>query len=183
MKTLAHNRRERTHMERTKIGLLFAVCVAAALGLAALPAAASPTVLGPTGLLATPTADTEGLADMQLGGWYVSDGGESVSLSAGAGAGGEGNATWFNPETGDDEFIFSGKWRFRQNSLTQPAVAIGIIDFSDEIDFTPDTRATPPSSARPLKTSISAWWARSGRNSSGGANRIGSSSAPITAPR
>jgi len=124
-------------MKPTKTALLIAVCATVAVALWALPAAASPSLFGPTGLLATPNADTEGLADMHLGGWYVSDGGESVSLSAGAGAGGEGNATWFNPETGDDEFIFSGKWRFRQNSLTRPAIAVGLIDATDEIELTP----------------------------------------------
>jgi hypothetical protein len=124
-------------MKQTRIGLLTGICAIVAWGLLTLPAAASPTVLGPTGLLATPNADTEGLANMQLGGWYVSNGGESVSLSAGAGLGGEANATWFNPKSGGDQLLFSGKWRFHQSSLAQPAIAIGLIDATDQIELTP----------------------------------------------
>jgi hypothetical protein len=124
-------------MKRTQIGVLIAAAAVAALGLSALPAAASPTVLGPTGLLTTPNAGTEGMAEVQLGGWWVQDGGESVSLSGGAGMNGEANISWFNPDGGGDEILFSSKWRFKQNNVTQPAIAIGLIDVTDRIELTP----------------------------------------------
>ncbi|MBM3498423.1 MAG: YjbH domain-containing protein [Armatimonadetes bacterium] len=122
-------------MTRAKMTAL--VLMSAALALCCLSAHASPTALGPTGLLTTPTADVEDMANVQLGGWWVSDWGESASLTGGAGMNGEANISWINPETGGDEVIFSSKWRFRQNNLTQPAVAVGIIDFTDRMELTP----------------------------------------------
>jgi len=77
------------------------------------------------------------MTDLQLGGWWVQDGGESVSLTGGGGFNGEGNITWLNPEAGGDEILFSSKWRFRQSNVTQPAIAIGLIDVTDRIDLTP----------------------------------------------
>lgn len=99
--------------------------------------AASPTVFGPSGLLTTPTADTEDLVTLRLGGWYVSDFGETASLTSGAGTSGEGSTAWVNETSGDSKFLFSAKWRFRSNSVRQPSMAVGIIDISDQIELTP----------------------------------------------
>jgi hypothetical protein len=94
---------------------------------ATLPVAASPTLFGPTGLLVTPTADTPGTAKIDLGGWYADDVAKTASLNAGIGAGLEVNG----------EGILSAKWRFRQDNLVQPAVAVGVMDLTDEFEITP----------------------------------------------
>jgi hypothetical protein len=124
-------------MRHLKTTALLVTCAALVAVLSALPAAASPTVLGPSGLLTTPNADTEGMADLLFSGWYVADGGQSATLTGGAGDGGEANITWVNPDAGGDELIFSSKWRFRHTSATQPAIAIGIIDVTDRMELTP----------------------------------------------
>jgi hypothetical protein len=104
----------------------------------ALPVAASPTVFGPTGLLVTPTADTPGTAKIDLGGWFTDDLATSGSLNIGIGAGLEVNGAWVDPDgPAKGEGIVSAKWRFRQSSITRPAVAVGVMDLTDEFEITP----------------------------------------------
>ncbi|MGQ9731871.1 MAG: hypothetical protein ACUVX8_11455 [Candidatus Zipacnadales bacterium] len=101
------------------------------------PALASPTVWGPTGLLLTPTADVPGTVKAQLGAWFVDDVANSVALDVGIGSGLEATGAWVDPDGGDSEPVLSAKWRFRQDSLTRPAIAVGIMDIGDRFDVTP----------------------------------------------
>lgn len=121
-------------MHHTSVPATIAVVV---LALVAAPLGAAPTLLGPTGLLVAPSADTVEMARAQLGGWLADDVANSASLNAGIGPGLEVTGAWVDPDGGDGEGILSAKWRFRQSSLTSPAVAVGIIDVTDQFDLTP----------------------------------------------
>jgi len=124
-------------MTRTKTAALFALCALIALVSTAFPAAASPSLFGPTGLLLTPTADTPGPMEVQLGGWFANDLANSISATSGEGSGLEATAGWVDLDDEGSEEVFSTKWRFRQDSLTQPSFAVGLIDITDQFDMTP----------------------------------------------
>ncbi|MBM3473112.1 MAG: hypothetical protein FJX75_07600 [Armatimonadetes bacterium] len=112
------------------------LCCVTALALASL-GFASPSIFGPNGLLLTPTADTPGMADVQLGAWWAGDLANSVALTSGEGSGFESTAAWVDLNGAGSEEVFSGKWRFRNNSFTQPAFAVGLIDITNQLDRTP----------------------------------------------
>jgi len=124
-------------MRHGKTAIATLLCGILACSLAALPTAASPTIFGPTGLLLTPSADTPGMTDVQLGGWYANDIADSVALTAGEGAGFESTAAWVDLKGMGSEEVFSGKWRLRNTSFTQPALAVGLIDITNQLDRTP----------------------------------------------
>lgn len=119
-------------MRHTSVPTMVAV-----VALVTAPLGAAPTLLGPTGLLITPSADTIGTAGVQVGGWLTDDVANSASVNVGIGPGLEVTGAWVDPDGGDDEGILSAKWRFRQSSLTSPAVAVGVIDLTDQFDLTP----------------------------------------------
>ena len=120
------------HYQRT----LTILCCVTALALGSL-GYASPSIFGPNGLLLTPSADTPGMADVQLGTWWAGDLANSVSLTSGESSGFESTAAWVDLKGQGSEEVFSGKWRFRNNSFTQPAFAVGLIDITNQLDRTP----------------------------------------------
>jgi len=118
---------------RTTLTILCCVAALASAGLAH----ASPSIFGPNGLLLTPTADTPGVADVQLGAWWAGDLANSVALTSGEGSGFESTAAWVDLEGGGSEEVFSGKWRFSKSGLAKPALAVGLIDITNQLDRTP----------------------------------------------
>jgi hypothetical protein len=96
-------------------------------------ASAAPSFFGPTGLLVIPTADA-----LAQTGWNVHlhaiEDLTTYGANIGLGRGVELGVTGVDPEGGNTEAVFSGKYQFLMETATAPAVAVGVFDIADELD-------------------------------------------------
>ena len=120
--------------------LRIAVMMTIILVLAQFACTATPSYWGYTGLILTPTADTVSQNGFNLGAAFIdSDDYDSAFYSGNVGiaAGLEIGGTVFDPDGGDSKTILNAKYCLLNENLSQPAVAIGISDATDELDSTP----------------------------------------------
>jgi hypothetical protein len=125
-------------MKRTAtVGALLAVLAIAGLT----PSAqAAPSLEGYTGLLLTPTADAlnQGEYNAAFFALNLEEGADEDIFAANLGVS-EGVEVGFarlRPEGGSGETILNAKYNFRPESGGQPALAVGVIDATDEIETT-----------------------------------------------
>lgn len=116
------------------------LCCLALLPLAASPAAAAPSFGGYTGLILTPTADALDQDDYNAAVFTrdLEEGADQNLYAANLGlrAGLEAGFARFKPEGGPGETLLNAKYRFAPETDANPALAIGAIDLTDEIDST-----------------------------------------------
>ena len=115
----------------------------------------APSILGPTGVILTPNAQTVGDCRWNVGYhfWQSKDGStdiNTVKANVGLGPNAEVGAAYFNYDYpsaytypyypynsyDDSETIWSFKYRFWNETETDPGVAAGVIDVGDQIDLT-----------------------------------------------
>ncbi len=116
--------------------------VVAVLVMAAMPGAAwaSPSLLGPSGLLLIPTAEALGVSQWNVGGSVLSSDSEDVTaLYANVGVlkGLEVGAARVKPEGTSGETVVNAKLLLPQPIPVKLAVAVGVIDITDQVDTTP----------------------------------------------
>jgi hypothetical protein len=104
------------------------------------PAACAPSFYGYTGLVRTPTAEALGKGDYNAGAFALNleEGSDSNLYAANLGLaeGLEvGFARW-QPEDGSSETFLNAKYRFTEETEEQPAIAAGVVDFTDEVETT-----------------------------------------------
>jgi hypothetical protein len=109
----------------------------ALLGLATVkPAGAAPNFLGSTGLLLTPTADV-----LRLREWNAHVHGTDDFTTYGAAIGIfenlEVGVTAFDPDIGNDDALINAKYRLLAETATAPAIAVGAVDITDELEVDP----------------------------------------------
>jgi len=116
------------------VGVLAAIALC---GLA-LPVAAAPSLEGFTGLLLTPTADALNQDDYNLAVFArnVEEGGDFQVFAGNIGVakGMEAGFARIKPEHTSGETILNAKYRFRDEDAGRPALAVGVIDATDEIE-------------------------------------------------
>ncbi len=120
--------------------LRIVVLMTVILVLAQFACTATPSYWGYTGLILTPTADTVAQNGFNLGAAFLDSDDSDVAFfsgNAGIAAGLEVGGTVFDPDGGDSKTVFNAKYRLMNENLSQPSVAIGISDATDELDSTP----------------------------------------------
>jgi hypothetical protein len=110
------------------------------MGLTSGPALAAPSFLGPTGLVLIPTADALGKSGFNVGlfRFDAEDRGD-VNMYAANIALDEHFEIGFTrrkPEYFSSETFLNGKYVFHRETEAHPAVAVGVIDFTGEVDTT-----------------------------------------------
>jgi len=119
---------------------LYRVSVLAALCLASGPVFAAPSFFGYTGLVRVPTADALGWNDYNVAafGLNLEEGADSNIYAANLGVA-ENLEVGFarvKPEDEPGETYLNAKYRFSVEEQGRPAVAAGVVDFTDEVDTT-----------------------------------------------
>jgi len=119
------------------VAALLAVLAIAGLTLSA---QAAPSLEGYTGLLLTPTADALDREEYNVAFFTLNleEGADEDIFAANLGVS-EGVEIGFariRPEDGSSETILNAKYRFRPEDAARPALAVGVIDATDEIDTT-----------------------------------------------
>jgi len=116
------------------------VLLLAALAISAGPALAAPSFYGYTGLVRTPTADALDKDDYNAAAFTLNfeEGGDANIYAANLGLadGLEVGFARIRPEDGSAETYLNAKYRFRPETGAQPAIAAGVVDFTDETDTT-----------------------------------------------
>jgi hypothetical protein len=112
----------------------------AVLAISAGPGLAAPSFYGYTGLVRTPTADALDKDDYNAAAFVLNfeEGADSNIYAANLGLD-EGLEVGFarlRPEDSPGETYVNAKYRFRPETGTQPAIAAGVVDFTDEVDTT-----------------------------------------------
>lgn len=114
--------------------------VALAFGSFALPAGAVPSLEGFTGLLLTPTADALDKGEYNVGFFTLNleEGADENVWAANMGAsqGVEVGFARIKAERRPGETILNAKWRIRPEDGARPALAVGVIDATDELETT-----------------------------------------------
>jgi hypothetical protein len=120
-------------------------CVVCAVAIAAVlicvvPALAAPSFYGYTGLVRVPTAEALDEDEYNLAAFSLNfeEGSDSSVYTGNLGLteGLELGFTRFRPDEGENETFVNGKYLFRAETREQPAIAAGVIDFTDENDTT-----------------------------------------------
>lgn len=116
--------------------ILLVVCLL----LGGVPLIAAPSFLGPTGLLLTPTADALGEDDYNVAAFTLNleEGADSNIYVANLGLA-EGLEMGFarhSPEDASGETYLNAKYVFSPETDANPAIAAGVLDFTDEVDTT-----------------------------------------------
>ncbi len=104
------------------------------------PALAAPSFFGYTGLVGVPTAEALDKDDYNAAAFTLNfeEGGDSNIYAANLGIadGLEVGFARFKPEEGEGETFLNAKYRFSPETGERPAVAAGVVDFTDEVDTT-----------------------------------------------
>ena len=117
------------------------------------PACAAPSFRGYTGLINIPTTDTVCLGSFNAAAFVQAGDTDRTVLAANLGLplGLEAGASYENPEQGAAELLLNAKFRLMDEGLIRPAVAVGVHDLADRIDFSPyvviSKSFTPPTKA------------------------------------
>ncbi len=101
---------------------------------------ASASLLGPTGLILTPTAESLGTAQFNLGASaFFFEGADENAIYGNAGliSGLEVGATRVKVEDVDAETLLNAKLRLPQPLPVGLSLAVGVIDITDQVDSTP----------------------------------------------
>jgi hypothetical protein len=118
----------------------FRLAVVAVLVCLAGPALAAPSFFGYTGLVGVPTAEALDKDDYNAAAFTLNfeEGGDSNIYAANLGVadGLEVGFARFKPEEGEGETFLNAKYRFSPETGERPAVAAGVVDFTDEVDTT-----------------------------------------------
>lgn len=119
-------------------------CLITVLALAAVsgPVVATPAYPGFTGLIFIPTADTLKMGNVNFGAGFVhlDDADTTVgywSANVGLIDSLEVGGALLDPEDDDTKGIVNAKFSLLKETLTAPAIAVGISDLTDEFDSTP----------------------------------------------
>ena len=136
--------------------ILVSVLVALA-ACAVLPQAlAAPSLEGYTGLLLIPTADALNQGEYNVAFFALSleEGADSNVFAANLGLAGaaEVGIARLRPEGGPSETLLNGKYNFRAEEGGKPALAVGVIDATDEIETTAYVVASQTLSRNVLRT-------------------------------
>lgn len=109
------------------------------LALASSQVAATPAYYGYTGLMLTPTADTLKTGGSDLGAVFLNTNNNTSFLSGNIGLldSLEVGAAYISPEHGDSNGIINAKFGLFKETESNPALAIGISDLTDQFDSTP----------------------------------------------
>jgi len=118
----------------------FRIAAVAVLVCLAGPALAAPSFFGYTGLVGVPTAEALDKDDYNAAAFTLNfeEGGDSNIYAANLGVadGLEVGFARFKPEEGEGETFLNAKYRFSPETGERPAVAAGVVDFTDEVDTT-----------------------------------------------
>lgn len=106
------------------------------LTVATTPVIASPSIFGPSGLLRVPNADTLAPPGLEFGGYWSDNIATTLSMNVGVLPEVELSAAWVDPAGGSSAMVISGKWQLWDEKVSQPALAVGIYDASNEINAT-----------------------------------------------
>ena len=102
----------------------------------ALPGLADNTIYGPSGLFRIPDAQVLAPGGL-VGSVYIAhDVANTAAATVGVIRRLELSPAWVNPRRGDAETIISAKWQMWAEQGDRPAVALGVYDINDEINFT-----------------------------------------------
>jgi hypothetical protein len=131
---------------------VMSILVAGSLAMMAGTAVAAPSFLGPTGLIETPTADALDKDDYNLAVFTLNleEGADSniyaanLGLAEGLEVGfarhspedGAGETFVNAPEDGAGETFVNAKYTFSRETEANPAIAAGVMDFTDEVNTT-----------------------------------------------
>ena len=102
----------------------------------ALPALADNSLFGPSGLLRVPSAQVVSSPGVVGSVYIVNNVATTVAATVKVLPTVEISPAWVDSRGGDDEFIISAKWRILDENEGQPAVALGVFDATDQINFT-----------------------------------------------
>ena len=121
---------------RCVVGVLVIACVVILVG----PVYAAPSFIGPTGLVQTPTADALDKGDYSLALFTLNleEGADSNIYTANLGLaqGLEVGFARHSPDDGAGETFVNAKYTFSEETEANPAIAAGVIDFTDEANAT-----------------------------------------------
>ncbi len=116
-----------------KLGLTLLLALAVGL---ALPALADNTIYGPSGLFRVPDARVVAPPGLLSSAYLAHDVANTVAVTVGVIPDLELSPAWVDPSPGGAETIISAKWQLWEEQGSRPAVAAGVYDISDEINFT-----------------------------------------------
>lgn len=104
-----------------------------ALALASPAAASDPNIFGPTGVLRTPSADVLPFRAYNVF-FYGADAFLTYGVNFGLTSALEVGGSIFDPDRGRSKGLINAKYRFTRDTLTTPAIAVGVQDLADSID-------------------------------------------------
>ncbi len=110
--------------------------------LAAIPASAEPTVLGPTGLVRIPSADALVLDEWNAAYFFVEPADDDeirtndIVVNLGVANGAEVGLSATHNEEDENNTLINAKYQFALETVYHPALAVGIVDLTDNVDTT-----------------------------------------------
>ncbi len=115
---------------------LLAIAVALVAVSLVLPVSADNSIFGPTGLLRVPSADVVSAPGVVGSVYFVNDLATAAAVNVGLLPNVEITPGWVDPDGGDSSLMLSGKWQIWGEERGRPALAVGLIDATDEFDST-----------------------------------------------